>query len=124
LQKVKQALDKYPQLGIPTRDGRKKMFLIYAWNEFGEGGILAPTVGEKESKLEAIQKVFAPPGDWTGPRIVRMHGVPTLEMDGEPFLIVGAQCDIWRSTRQDEKTVAFFDAYQAMHATSVSVGIP
>ena len=58
LEKVKQALDEYPELGIPARAGRKKMFLIYAWNEFGEGGFLAPTVGEKASKLEAIRKVF------------------------------------------------------------------
>ena len=34
---------------------------IYAWNEFGEGGILAPTVGDQESKLEAVQKVFSSP---------------------------------------------------------------
>ncbi len=56
-------------------------------------------------------------------RIVRMHGVPTLEVDGTPFLLVGAQCDIWRSTRQDKQTVAFFDGYRAMNATAVSVGI-
>jgi hypothetical protein len=53
-----------------------------------------------------------------------VHGVPTLHVDGAPFLILGAQCDIWRSTRQDAKTVAFFDGYQAMNATTVSVGIP
>jgi hypothetical protein len=58
------------------------------------------------------------------PRITRLNGVPTLQVDGQPFLIVGAQCDIWRSTRQDERTLAFFDGYKAMHATVVSVGIP
>ena len=31
------------------------MLLIYAWNEFGEGGIVAPTRGEKEMKLDAIR---------------------------------------------------------------------
>jgi len=57
-------------------------------------------------------------------RILTIHGVPTLEANGAPFLLIGAQCDIWRSTRQDEKTVAFFDGYQKMNATAVSVGIP
>ncbi len=34
------------------------LLLIYAWNEFGEGGILAPTAGEKEMKLEVVREVF------------------------------------------------------------------
>ena len=34
------------------------MLLIYAWNEFGEGGIVAPTRGEKEMKLEVIEPAF------------------------------------------------------------------
>ncbi len=58
LNRVKSALDRYPRLGIPVGDGRKKVFLIYAWNEFGEGGIVAPTRGDKEMKLEAIEPVF------------------------------------------------------------------
>ncbi len=58
LNRVKAALDKYPKLGIPVQGGRKKMLLIYAWNEFGEGGIVAPTRGEKEMKLEAVRNVF------------------------------------------------------------------
>ncbi len=53
-----------------------------------------------------------------------LNGIPTLEVNGAPFLLIGAQCDIWRSTLQDEKTVAFFDGYRAMNATAVSVGIP
>ena len=57
-------------------------------------------------------------------RIVKIHGVPALEVDGSPLLLAGAQCGIWRSTRQDEKTIAFFDASQEMNATCVSVGIP
>ncbi len=58
LSRVKAALDKYPKLGIPGEGGRKKMLLIYAWNEFGEGGIMAPTRGEREMKLEAVREVF------------------------------------------------------------------
>jgi len=57
-------------------------------------------------------------------RIVPIHGIPTLEVDGKPFLIVGAQCDIWRSTHQDANTIAFFDGYRDLNATAVSVGIP
>ena len=37
---------------------RQKMLLIYAWNEFGEGGIVAPTRGEGMTKLSAIAEVF------------------------------------------------------------------
>ncbi len=33
-------------------------FTIYAWNEFGEGGILAPTTGEGFMKLQTISAVF------------------------------------------------------------------
>ncbi len=57
-------------------------------------------------------------------RIAPINGVPTLHVAGAPFFVLGAQCDIWRSTRQDAATEAFFDGYQAMHATTVSVGIP
>jgi hypothetical protein len=57
-------------------------------------------------------------------RLIRINGIPTLEVEGRPFLLVGAQCDIWRSTRQDAKTAAFFDGYRDMNATCVSVGIP
>jgi hypothetical protein len=58
LSRVKATLDKYPRLGIPDQGGRKKMFLIYAWNEYGEGGIVAPARGEQSMKLEAIASVF------------------------------------------------------------------
>ncbi len=58
LKGVKSALDRYPKLGIPVKGGRNKMLLIYAWNEFGEGGIVAPTRGDKQMKLEAIQEAF------------------------------------------------------------------
>ncbi|MDE2824134.1 MAG: beta-galactosidase [Chloroflexota bacterium] len=58
------------------------------------------------------------------PAISDIGGVPTLVVDGEPFVILGAQCDIWRSTRQDEKVVEFIDAYREMNATAISFGIP
>jgi hypothetical protein len=52
-------LEASKNLGIPRRDGTvEKSFVIYAWNEFGEGGIMAPTVGEGSMKLEGIATVF------------------------------------------------------------------
>ena len=62
LEKVKEALDKSPNLGLrASPDQRQKMLLIYAWNEFGEGGIVAPTRGDGTMKLEAIRQVFGSP---------------------------------------------------------------
>jgi len=59
LRHAKAALDKYPRLGVPLGEGkRQKMLLIYAWNEFGEGGIVAPTRGDGDMKLKAIGAVF------------------------------------------------------------------
>jgi len=52
------------------------------------------------------------------------NGAYTLRVDGEPFIIIGAQCDIWRSTRQDADTLAFLNAYSEMNATAVGLGIP
>jgi hypothetical protein len=59
LQKIKGALDASPNLGLgPNPAQRQKMLLIYAWNEFGEGGIIAPTQGEGTMKLDTIKLVF------------------------------------------------------------------
>lgn len=59
LQQAKSALDASPNLGVPLGHGqRQKMLLIYAWNEFGEGGMVAPTRGEGEMKLQGIADVF------------------------------------------------------------------
>ena len=59
LRSVKDTFKKYPRLGLPAAGGgRQRVFTIYAWNEFGEGGIVAPTRGEGYLKLEAIREVF------------------------------------------------------------------
>jgi len=59
LKSVKAVLDQHPLLGIPDgKGGRCKAFTIYAWNEFGEGGIVAPTQGDGMMKLEGIAEVF------------------------------------------------------------------
>lgn len=56
---MKNDLDRYPSLGIPRKDGtQQKVFSIYAWNEFGEGGIVAPTQGRGPMMLECIHAVF------------------------------------------------------------------
>ena len=58
------------------------------------------------------------------PSIRDIGGVRTLVVDGEPFAVLGAQCDIWRSTRQDRRVEEFIDAYRDMNATAISFGIP
>ena len=59
LQKAKAALDAYPNLGVRYgQNQRQKMLLIYAWNEFGEGGMVAPTKGDGTLMLEVIEQVF------------------------------------------------------------------
>ena len=54
LERVKHDLAEMPSLGLPGQ----KAFTIYAWNEYGEGGITAPTRGDGHMKLEAIRDVF------------------------------------------------------------------
>jgi len=42
----------YPEAAEPNA------VLIYAWNEFDEGGWLAPTLGDGTARLDAIAKVL------------------------------------------------------------------
>jgi hypothetical protein len=59
LKDLKSDLLKYSNLGFPKKDGTtQKAFTIYAWNEFGEGGFVAPTVGDQYMKLEVIKEIF------------------------------------------------------------------
>ncbi len=67
LRAIKEDFRKYPRLGLPCSSGaRQPVFTIYAWNEFGEGGIVAPTKGENDLKLEAIRSVFSSRSPSTG----------------------------------------------------------
>lgn len=43
---------------LTSASGIQPAFSVYAWNEFGEGGIVAPTVGDGTMKLEVITEVF------------------------------------------------------------------
>lgn len=59
LSAIKSELLSNTKFGFPRKDGKlQKAFTIYAWNEFGEGGIVTPTVGDQYMKLEEIKKVF------------------------------------------------------------------
>ena len=56
---IKEDMEKTENFGLPLSDGgRQKMVTIYAWNEFGEGGFVAPTKGDGYMKLEVIKEVF------------------------------------------------------------------
>ena len=51
-------MDKHP--GETTKE---RLVLVYAWNEFGEGGYLAPTKGDPEGNyLRALKAVILPTG--------------------------------------------------------------
>lgn len=47
-----------PMLGIQKGDIQRKAFSIYAWNEFGEGGYLAPTLVEYDTKLTGLKRAL------------------------------------------------------------------
>ena len=46
----------WPDASAPG--GFQPAFEVYAWNEFAEGGILAPTLGQGYMKLRTIGKVL------------------------------------------------------------------
>ena len=59
LRQLRDDFHRYPTLGLPLPGGgRQKICTIYAWNEFGEGGIVAPTQANGAMKLECIKDVF------------------------------------------------------------------
>ena len=60
----------------PDHTTTERIVLIYAWNEFGEGGYIAPTKGDPDGKyLKAVRSVIMPT---THP------GQPPAGGDGEP----------------------------------------
>lgn len=75
-----------------------------------------------------LKKPTAPAGadgkPTTSIRSVPASKLPTLHVAGQPFLIVGAQADIWRSVKQDDAVEFFFSQYAKMNATAVGIGIP
>ncbi len=57
--KIMTMTTQYPTLGINTGREVIPAFSIYAWNEFGEGGYLAPTLIENDQKLNGLAKAIA-----------------------------------------------------------------
>ena len=56
-----QCEDRANRFGFPDASsphGYQPAFNIYAWNEFGEGGILAPSQGQGHMKLQTLAKVL------------------------------------------------------------------
>lgn len=61
LEAVREDLRSRPTMGFPLPGGgRAPAFSIYAWNEFGEGGIMAPSAGWGTARLDAVASVFPP----------------------------------------------------------------
>ncbi|MCE5277102.1 MAG: glycoside hydrolase family 99-like domain-containing protein [Planctomycetaceae bacterium] len=109
-------MDKHPEQTTAER-----LVLIYAWNEFGEGGYVAPTKGDAEGKyLIALQSVvaplvkaaatsaaIAPPGDYSFS--LWLNGWPKVQADfawmrspkGSPF--VYPRWEDWPRNRSDLK---------------------
>ena len=58
LRQLREDFTRFPTLGLALPGGRRqKIFTIYAWNEFGEGGIMAPTRGEGTMKLDCLKEI-------------------------------------------------------------------
>ena len=51
-------LQAYPTLSISDGETTLPAFSIYAWNEFGEGGYLAPTLIKNDGKLSALARAL------------------------------------------------------------------
>lgn len=67
LRRLAADLAAHPKMGFPGASA----FTIYAWNEFGEGGFIAPTAGEGYSRLEAIRRVFGGEEDVSTPSVLQ-----------------------------------------------------
>lgn len=87
LNTLKTDLENSSNLGFPKSDGTvQKAFTIYAWNEFGEGGIVAPTEGDQFMKLEVIKEVFGEPEVLSGDELV-VHKKNNEEVRIPPELV-------------------------------------
>jgi hypothetical protein len=59
LELMRKDLETLPNLGLPDgQGGIQAAFNCYAWNEFGEGGIVAPTMITEYMKLEELNNTF------------------------------------------------------------------
>ncbi len=58
LQEAREAMTREKKLRMPNGSDGRPVLLVYAWNELGEGGILAPTQKEGDAYLAQIREVF------------------------------------------------------------------
>ena len=62
VKKLMEIIDRYDCLGISERGfGRVKAFTVYAWNEYGEGGMLAPNIIDGFSRLLGLKEALSGP---------------------------------------------------------------
>jgi len=83
LQKAIDWIDDNPTLATPER-----LVMIYAWNEFGEGGYIAPTMGDPDGLyLDAIKSVVLvpEPGDSNGDGKVDSADLALWQQDYDPL---------------------------------------
>ncbi len=62
----------------------QRMAILEAWNEFGEGSYIEPTLEFGFGDIEAVRQVFAKPGDWpvnVGPDDVALAGAYDLRLE-------------------------------------------
>lgn len=50
---VRKIIDRWPKTSM-------RILSLYSWNEYGEGGVLAPTITHKYAQLEVVRRVFKP----------------------------------------------------------------
>jgi hypothetical protein len=57
------------------------------------------------------------------PHMEIVNGRQALIVDGKPFIVNGAHCDIWRAVRQDKKMTDFLDIYKEAGATTMGMDV-
>lgn len=50
---MKKIMDRWPNTSL-------RILIVYSWNEHGEGGIVAPTMGKQYTYLSALKRAFKP----------------------------------------------------------------
>lgn len=50
---MRKVMDQWPKTSL-------RILNIYSWNEYGEGGVLAPTVANQYAYLRALKRAFKP----------------------------------------------------------------
>lgn len=90
---AQQDIDTFPGLKFPSSSAKPaNLLLIYAWNEFAEGGYLAPTLGTGYGYLDAIRNLLkAGTGVEEAPKTNVPLGEPNQDTPSEVVLLPVAQ---------------------------------